>query len=93
MYVSFGVDVVQHEVALRERAALHVLAGEANRDAFDEQRRVRERLGVAPLDPAVDDRIAASLELLRELRVNGESVGRAQQLLVQLDQHVRRRRR
>ena len=48
-----GLHVVQHEVALRERPALHVLAGEPHRNAVDEQRCIRERLGVAPVDTAL----------------------------------------
>ena len=70
-----------------------VLAGEPDRDAVDEQRRVGERLGVPPVDAALVDRGAAALELARELRVDGEVVGRAQQLLVQLGELARRRPR
>ena len=46
-------SVVQHGVPVRERAALGVLAGEPDRDAVDEQRRERERLGLAPVDAAL----------------------------------------
>ena len=46
-----GLGVVQDEVALAERAALGVLAGQADRDALGQQRRERERLGVGPDDP------------------------------------------
>ena len=73
-------------MAVRERAALGVLAGEADRDPLDEQAREGERLGLAPVDPALVERAAPALELLRELRVDGEAVGHAQQLLVQLAQ-------
>ena len=45
-----GVHVVQDRVPVRERAALRVLAGDADRDAVGEQRRERERLGLAPVD-------------------------------------------
>ncbi len=86
MYVLAGVHVVEDEVTVRERAALGVLAGEADRDPLDEQRRERERLGLAPVDAALVERDAATLELPRELRVDGEAVGHAQQLLVQLAQ-------
>ena len=48
-----GARVVEHEVAVRERAALGVLAREADRDPVLEQRRERERLRLAPVDPAV----------------------------------------
>ena len=57
-----------------------VLAGEPDRDAVDEQRRVGERLGVTPVDAALVDRGAPPLELPRELRVHGELVGRREQL-------------
>ena len=50
------LHVVQHGVAVRERAALGVLAGEADRDAVDEQRCERERLGVPPVDAALVER-------------------------------------
>ena len=45
---------------------------------------IRERLGVAPVDPAAGHRAATALELALELRVHRELLGRAQQLLVQL---------
>jgi len=46
-----GLRVVQDEVALAERAALGVLAGEADRDALGEQRGEGQRLGVRPQRP------------------------------------------
>ena len=73
---------------VRERAALGVLAGEANRDAVDEERRVCERLRLPPVDAALLDRLSPPLELLHQLRVRREPVGGAQQLLVQLAQPV-----
>ena len=51
-----GVRVVQDEVAMRERAALGVLTGQSDRDALDEQAGKRERLGLAPVDPAFVER-------------------------------------
>ena len=60
-----GLGVVQHEVALGERAALGVLAGQPDRRALAQQRRVGERLGLRPVDPAVGaDGLAPALELL-----------------------------
>ena len=50
-----GVDVVEDGVAVRERAALGVLAGEPDRDPVDEERRERERLRLAPVDAALLD--------------------------------------
>ena len=42
--------VDQHRVALRERAALGVLAGQPHRMAFEQQRAERQRLGGRPVD-------------------------------------------
>jgi hypothetical protein len=44
------LGVVEDEVALGERAALDVLAGQADRHALGQQRGERERLGVRPVD-------------------------------------------
>ena len=79
-----GLRVVQHHVALGERAALDVLAGQADRRALGQQRRERQRLGVRPVDPAVGaERLAAALELLDELGMDREALGDAQQLVVE----------
>ena len=79
-----GLGVVQHEVALGERAALDVLAGQAHRRALGQQRRVGEALGLRPVDAALGaDGLAPALELLDELGVHGEAVGDRQQLLVE----------
>ena len=82
-YVSPVYGIVEHEVAVGERAALGVLAGEAHGDPVLEQGRVGERLALAPVDPALDDRLVAPLELLRELGVDREPGRHGQQLLVQ----------
>ena len=79
-----GSDVVQDEVAMRERAALGVLAGQANRDALDEQAREGELLRLAPVDPALAERRAPALELAGELRMDGEAFRGLEQLVVQL---------
>ena len=55
-----GLRIVQHEVALAERAALGVLAGEPDRDPLGQQRGERERLGVRPVDPAARGSSSAS---------------------------------
>ena len=75
-----------------ERAALGVLSRETNRDALLEQGGERERLGLTPVDPTLGDRLSPSLELLCELRVHLEAFGNAQELVVQLDQALRRHR-
>ena len=62
---------------MRERAALGVLAGQADRDPLDEQAGEGELLGLAPVDAALVERVAPALELLRELRVDGEALGHA----------------
>ena len=96
-----GLGVVQDEVALGERAALDVLAGQADRRALGQQRGVGQLLGVGPVDAAVGaQRGAAALQLLDELGVDGEALGRGQQLVVERLQalvrdrgrHVGRRR-
>ena len=51
-------------MAVGERSTLGVLAGEADRDALDEQRAEGERLGLPPVDAAFLDRLQAALELL-----------------------------
>ncbi len=79
--------VVKHEMALRERAALRVLAGQPDRDALGQQRRERQRLGMRPHDPGLGpahpERLAPLIELLDELRVHGEPVRHGQELLVE----------
>ncbi len=80
-----GHRVVQDGVAVREGPALRVLTGEPDRDPLLEQRGECERLGLAPVDPALGDRLAAPLELLGELRIHLEAFGNEQQLVVQLD--------
>ena len=71
-------------MALGERAALGVLAGEPDRRALGQQRGVGQRLGVRPVDAAVGaERLAPALELLDELGVDGEALGDPQQLVVE----------
>ena len=84
------MDVVEHQVALREGAALRVLAGQPHGDAVDEQRRVGQRLRLPPVDAALADCDAAPLELPSELRMHGELVRRSEQLLGQRDEPVLR---
>ena len=79
-----GLRVVEDEVAVGERSALGVLAREADRDAFDEQARECERLRLAPVDSARVERSHAPLEHLHELRIHGEPVGYANELLLEL---------
>src|SRR5215212_2034096 len=67
------LDVVEDVVTVREGAALGVLAGEPNWDPFDEQAREGERLGLAPVDPALVERLRASIELLLQFRVDREA--------------------
>ncbi len=75
---------MQDHVALGERPALGVLAGQADRGALGQQRGEGERLGVGPVDPAVGaQRAAALLEDADELGVDGEALGDGEQLLVE----------
>ena len=85
------VHVVQHEVAVRERAALGVLARHADRDAVGEQRAERERLGVAPVDAALAHGDAPALELRSELGMHGEALGQLEQRVGERDELLRRR--
>ena len=58
-----GLLIDQHRVALREGAALGILARQPHRMAFLEQRAEGERLGGRPVDPfAGFDRLAAVIE-------------------------------
>ena len=55
-----GLLVDQHRMALREGAALAVLAGEPHRMAVEQQRAEGERLGGRPVDALAGlDRLAA----------------------------------
>ena len=75
--------VVQDEVAVAERAPLGVLARQPDRDPLDEQAGERERLGVAPVDPAGVERLRAPVELALQLRIHGEALGHPPQLGVE----------
>ncbi len=80
--------VVQDEVPVRERAALGVLACEADRRAGDDKAREGEALGLRPVDPAgLAERFAPPLELLHELRMDREPLGYGQELLVELSEN------
>ena len=58
-----GLLVEQHRMALREGAALGILAGQADRVAFLEQRAEGERLGGRPVDALAGlDRLGAVVE-------------------------------
>ena len=86
VYTSPVFDVVQHRLAMRERAALGVLAGEAHADAVGEQRREGERLGVAPIDAAAVDRVAPARQRALNRRVELERRRPLEQLLVERDE-------
>ena len=75
---------------MRERAPLGVLPGQPDRNPVLEQGGERERLGVAPVDPAFAEALAPALELARELRVHLELVRHLQQLIAELDETVSR---
>src|SRR5262245_7225646 len=71
-----GVLVDQHRMALREGAAFTVLAREAHREAFGEQRGESERLGGGPVDtlPGLD-RLGAALKEALDRPVHMEALG------------------
>src|SRR5207342_1026874 len=75
-----GSRIVEHRVAVRERAALGVLAGEPDRNAFFEQRPERERLRVAPVDSTLAQALSPALELPGELWIDLEAVRHANEL-------------
>src|SRR5688572_32104431 len=53
----------------------------------------RSRLGVRPLDGALRQRAAPAVELLLELRIDGEPLGHREQLLVEAREELRGHRR
>ncbi len=61
-----GLLIDQHAMALRERAALAVLAGEADRMAFVDERREGQRFAHRPVDALarLDHRLAIVEEAL-----------------------------
>ena len=85
--------VVEDEVAVRERAALRVLARDSHGRALLDQAPERERLGERPVDPAVGtEHVAAALELGQELGMNREVRRDDQELVVQRLEPVARNR-
>jgi len=69
-------------MAVREGAALGVLAGEPDVHVLGEQRGKRQRFRVTELDPALLERLAALAKRLAKLAVDSEAVGNSKQLLV-----------
>src|SRR5262249_38809464 len=79
--------VVQDEMAVRERPALRVLAGQPDVRALGQKRREREPLGVAEVDPAFVERSGPALDQrLAQLAMDGEAVRDLEQLVVQRPQ-------
>ena len=77
-----GLLVVEHEVTLREGAALGVLSFEAYVDAVGQQRAEGEGLGLAAVDPAFLQRLDPARQRAPQLAVDVETLGRLQRLLV-----------
>ena len=73
--LAAGQPVDEGRVALDERAAARVLAGQAHRDALHQQRAEGQQLAEAPVDAALGDHLRPALEQRRELRVRGEALG------------------
>ena len=66
-------------MAVAERAAPRVLAGDAQVGALEEQRAVGHGLGQRPVDLAVGPHLVPGLELLQQLRVDVEALGEGRQ--------------
>ena len=91
-----GRHVVQHGVAVAERSALDVLAGEADAHAVGQNRRQRQLFGGGPVDcPVVDGLehvhplLAAALELLVHREIGRQRQERRVQLAQALQRHGR----
>ena len=88
-----GLHVVKHRVAVAERSALHVLAGQADAGAVGENRRDRELFGRRPVHRALVGILEDARALLPpalELLVDGEVRGQGEQRLVELAQPFER---
>ncbi len=73
--LRLGAMVDDGGVALAERAAARVLARDAHRRSFEQQRAERERFGERPVDLVAVERRAPRREDAGELRVRFEAVG------------------
>ena len=80
-------------MAVAERAAPRVLAGDAEVGALEQQRAVGHRLGQRPVDLAVGPHLVPGLELLEQLGVDVEVVGERGQRGVDASRARRGRRR
>ena len=86
----FGFLIEQHRVALREGAALRVLAGQPDRGAFLQQRAEGQRLRSRPVDALARlDRLGAVVEETLHRAVHVEPIGHRCDLLADFAQHVR----
>ncbi len=81
--------VVQYRVTVREGATADVLAGHANRVAFEQQGRVRHGFGEAPVDrQPTGSHFLAIFEDLRNLTLNDEPFRYFEQLVRQFLQRL-----
>ena len=79
---------------LTERAAFGVLARKPDRNSLGEQGCESQRFGMGPIDSAIGtERRSPPLELLAQLGMDGETLGPAEELLVERDQELGRQRR
>src|SRR6185312_13425745 len=77
-----GLLVEQHRMALRERTALGVLAGQAHTMTFLEQRTASQRLGRGPIDArAALDRLQAMIEATLDRLVDVEALRQLREFL------------
>ncbi len=84
-----AVLVGQHGVALRERAAADVLAGQTHRGALDQQRTEGQRLGCGPVDALAGlHHLLLLLQLAQDLAIGVEAVGNPADGVADLAQDV-----
>ena len=89
-----GLLIEQHRMALREGAALRILAGQADRMALLEQRAEGKRLGGRPIDALAGlDRLGALIEETLNRLVDVEVLRNRRDLLADLAQFLGVRRR
>ena len=82
-----GLLIEQHRMALREGAALRILAGQADRMAFLEQRAEGERFRGGPVDALAGlDRLGAMIEEALDRLVDVEALRHGRDLLADLAQ-------
>ena len=86
-----GHLVAQQGVAVAERAALYVLAGQANGHAVGQDGGEGQGLGRGPIDRGgvrVGKQLPAALQHAAQLAVGAEAIGQRQQRVVEGDERL-----